>query len=100
MSFIAELKRRKVFRVAVGYVVAAWLLIQVVETVFPAFGLDDESFRTLVIALAIGLIPVVILAWAFELTRAGLKFDSHPDKNGFVPEKSPGSPPRITEWLR
>ena len=45
MSFIAELKRRKVFRVAVGYVVAAWLLIQVVETVFPAFGLDDESLN-------------------------------------------------------
>jgi formylglycine-generating enzyme required for sulfatase activity len=76
MSLFADLKRRKVFRVAVAYTVAAWLLVQVVETVFPAFGLDDAAFRILVIALAIGLIPVVLLAWVFELTRQGVKFDS------------------------
>ena len=64
MSLIAELKRRKVFRVAVGYLIGGWLLIQVVETIFPAFGLDDAAFRMLVIALAIGLVPVVITdAW-------------------------------------
>jgi formylglycine-generating enzyme required for sulfatase activity/pimeloyl-ACP methyl ester carboxylesterase len=73
MSLIAELKRRNVFRVGVAYAIVSWLLIQVVETIFPAFGLDDAAFRMLVIALAIGLVPVVILAWAFELTREGLK---------------------------
>ena len=72
MSLIAELKRRKVFRVAAGYVIFAWVLIQVVETIFPAFGLDDAAFRMLVIILVIGLVPSVILAWAFELTRGGL----------------------------
>jgi dienelactone hydrolase len=72
MSFLGELKRRKVFRVAGAYVVAAWVLIQVVETIFPAFGLDDEAFRLLVIILALGLVPAVILSWAFDLTRGGL----------------------------
>ena len=72
MSFLGELKRRKVFRVAGGYILAAWVMIQVVETIFPAFGLDDAAFRMLVIILAIGLVPAVILSWAFELTRGGL----------------------------
>ena len=72
MSLLGELKRRKVFRVAAGYIVTAWVLIQVVETIFPAFGLGDAAFRMLVIILAIGLVPAVILSWAFELTRSGL----------------------------
>jgi dienelactone hydrolase len=75
MSLISELKRRKVFRAAAGYVIVAWVLIQVVETIFPAFGLDDAAFRLLVIVLAIGFIPVVILSWALELTRDGLVAD-------------------------
>lgn len=72
MSLLGELKRRKVFRVAAGYVVFAWVLIQVVETIFPAFGLDAAAFRMLVIVLAAGFVPAVILSWAFELTRGGL----------------------------
>ena len=72
MSLVGELKRRKVFRVAAGYVIFSWVLIQVVETIFPAFGLDDAAFRMLVIILAIGLVPTVIMAWAFELTKGGL----------------------------
>ena len=76
MSLFSDLKRRKVFRVAAAYTIAAWLIVQVVETVFPAFGLDDAAFRILVMALVIGLIPVVLLAWVFQLTSQGLKLDS------------------------
>ena len=76
MSLFANLKRRKVFRVAAAYIVAAWVVLQVVETVFPAFGMDDEAFRILVIALAVGLIPVSLLAWMFELTSKGLILDT------------------------
>ena len=72
MSLFSELKRRKVIRVAAGYVVVSWVMIQVVDTIFPAFGLDDAAFRLLVITLAVGLVPTVILSWAFELTRHGL----------------------------
>jgi TolB-like protein/tetratricopeptide (TPR) repeat protein len=81
MSFFAELKRRNVLRVAAAYVVAAWLLIQVVETIFPAFGFGDAAIRLVVIVFTIGLVPVLILAWAFELTPEGLKKDKDVDRN-------------------
>ncbi len=73
MSLFNELKRRNVFRVVAAYIVAAWLVIQVVETIFPAFGFDSDTVRIVVIVLAILFIPVLILAWAFELTPEGLK---------------------------
>ncbi|MGI9265699.1 MAG: tetratricopeptide repeat protein [Gammaproteobacteria bacterium] len=75
----AELKRRNVLRVAAAYVVAAWLVIQVVETIFPLYGLSDASIRLVIALLAIGLVPVVVLAWAFELTPEGLKRDKDVD---------------------
>ncbi len=57
----------------------AWLLIQVAETIFPLFGFDDTPARIVVIVLAIGLVPSVILAWAFEVTPEGLKKESEVD---------------------
>lgn len=75
MHFIRELKRRNVFRVGAAYLVAAWLLIQVAETLFPLFGFDDSPARLVVIVLAIGFIPVAIGAWVFELTPEGLARD-------------------------
>ncbi|MEJ2515794.1 MAG: hypothetical protein P8102_11290 [Gammaproteobacteria bacterium] len=79
MSFFSELKRRNVFRAAAAYVAVAWLLIQVAETVFPAFGLGDEILRALIIALAIGFVPAVALAWAFELTPQGIRREQDVD---------------------
>lgn len=75
MSFFDELKRRNVLRVAAAYIVASWLVIQVVETLFPVFGFSDAAIRGVVIVLAVCLIPVLILAWAFELTPEGLKLE-------------------------
>lgn len=75
MSLLRELQRRNVGRVATAYIVSAWLLIQVVETIFPAFGLSDRAFQLVVIALAIGFVPAVVLAWLFEWTPEGLKRD-------------------------
>jgi adenylate cyclase len=76
MSFYRELKRRNVLRVGAAYVVVAWLIIQVVETIFPAFGFGESAVRVATIALAIGLIPFLVFAWAFELTPEGLKKES------------------------
>jgi TolB-like protein len=76
-----ELKRRNVLRVAAAYVAVSWLLIQVVETLFPVFGLSDSAIRGVVIALAIGFVPVVVFAWAFELTPDGLVRDSEVDRS-------------------
>jgi TolB-like protein/tetratricopeptide (TPR) repeat protein len=73
LSFIIELKRRNVLRVAAAYVVTAWLVIQVVETILPAFGYGDDAVRVVTIVFGIGLIPALVFAWAFELTPEGLK---------------------------
>ncbi len=61
--------------------VTAWLAIQVVETIFPAFGMGDEAVRLVVIAFAIGLIPVLIFAWIFELTTEGLQKEKDIDRS-------------------
>ena len=74
MSFIAELKRRNVFRVGIAYTVAAWLLIQVVETLFPVFGLPDAAIRVVVIALAISLVEAFWMLPA-HVVALGVNFD-------------------------
>lgn len=79
MSFYAELKRRNVIRVGAAYAVAAWLLIQIADTTLPLFGFDQTRARLVVILLAIGFIPALIFAWAFELTPSGLQRDDGVD---------------------
>jgi TolB-like protein len=79
MALFSELKRRNVLRVAAAYIAVSWLVIQVIETLFPVFGLSDGTIRAIVILLAIGFVPVVALAWAFELTPEGLMRDSEID---------------------
>ncbi|MCK7592734.1 hypothetical protein [Pseudomarimonas salicorniae] len=73
MSFLAELRRRNVIRVAGLYVVAAWLVVQVAETVLPIFATPEWVLRTLVVMLAIGFVPALIFSWVFELTPEGIK---------------------------
>jgi len=82
MSRFSELRNRNVFRVAAAYIVAAWLIIQVVETIFPAFGFGDSAVRIVVIVLAIGIVPVAVFSWLFELTPEGLKLESAVDHTG------------------
>ncbi|MFU8878508.1 MAG: hypothetical protein ACNA7E_10230, partial [Wenzhouxiangellaceae bacterium] len=73
MSLLTELKRRSVIRVALFYVVAAWLLVQVAETVLPLFEVPAGVLRGLVILLVLGFIPAVIFAWVFEWTPEGIR---------------------------
>ena len=79
MSLFNELKRRNVFRVGAAYIVAAWLVIQVVETLFPVYGLSNAAIRIVVAILGVGFIPSLILSWVFEFTPEGLKKDADVD---------------------
>ncbi len=81
MSLFKELKRRNVLRTAAAYVLASWLVIQVVGTLFPAFGFSDAAVRIVTIILAIGLIPTFILSWVFEITPEGLKKEKDIDRS-------------------
>jgi TolB-like protein len=78
MSFLAELKRRNVIRVALFYIVSAWLVVQVAETVLPLFEVPDSVLRGLIILLALGFVPALVSAWIYELTPQGLKRESDP----------------------
>ena len=75
MTFLDELKRRNVLRVAVAYIVTAWLIIQVAETILPQYGLEHHV-RVVITILAIGFIPAMILAWALQWTPKGIRLDS------------------------
>src|SRR3984893_15519646 len=72
-TFFAELKRRKVYSVAIAYVVAGWALAQGIAQVLPVFDIPNWVIRLLVVLIVIGLPVALSLAWAFELTPQGLK---------------------------
>lgn len=71
-AFLAELQRRRVFRVAVVYAIASFGILQVVDIAFPALKFPEWSI-TLVVALVLLGFPVaMVLAWAFDITPRGV----------------------------
>ncbi len=73
MNLLAELRRRNVIRMAGLYLVGAWLITQVAGTILPMFDAPDWVARTVVVLLAIGFIPALVISWVFELTPDGLR---------------------------
>src|SRR6476659_7279188 len=71
-TFLTELKRRKVYRVAVAYAIVAWLLIQAASILFPTFEAPPWVMKVFVSAVILGFPVALILAWAFELTPEGI----------------------------
>lgn len=82
MDLLAELKRRNVIRMAGLYLVGAWLVVQVADTLFPAFGMPAWALRSVVVLLAIGFVPALTFAWIFELTPEGIRPDAEVDQRG------------------
>src|SRR5216117_3932135 len=72
-GFFEEVKRRKVYRVAVAYVIAAGGIIQLASAAFPAWELPSWSLRLVIVLLLIGFPIALILAWAFDVTSQGIK---------------------------
>jgi len=83
VSLFSELKRRNVIRVAAGYAVLSWLLIQVTDTLSDTLSLPDWTGRMVLLLLAIGLVPALLFSWVYELTPDGLKRESE-----IAPEQS------------
>jgi len=81
LSLFAELQRRNVFKVAAVYIVAAWLLLQVSDTLVPALHLPEWFHSGVAFLLIIGFPVAVIFAWAFELTPDGLKKEKEVDRS-------------------
>jgi len=87
-NFFAELKRRKVYKVAIAYGVVAWLLMQVASQIFPFFEIPNWGVRLVVLLLVIGFPVALILAWAFELTPEGIKRTEDVDLSKLVRRKT------------
>jgi len=72
-AWFTELRRRKVFRVAAVYLVAAWVVIQVADAVFEPIGLPTWSLRLVIVLVSLGFPVACALAWAFDVTPAGIE---------------------------
>jgi len=75
-SFFAELKRRNVYKVAVGYVVVSWLIIQAASILLPIFEAPAWATKVVVAFLIVGFPVALILSWVFEVTPEGIKRES------------------------
>ena len=81
MSLFQELKRRNVFRVAIAYIIVAWLLLQVGDTLGPALRLPEWFQSGVAFVLILGFPIAIIFAWAFELTPEGVKLEKQVDRS-------------------
>ena len=81
MSIFNELNRRNVFRVSIAYIIVAWLLLQVSDTLVPALHLPDWFHSGVAFVLILGFPVAIIFAWAFEMTAEGLKREHEVDRS-------------------
>src|SRR5213082_3128052 len=72
-GFFEELQRRKVYRVAAAYIIAAGFIIQIGSAVFPAWDLPNWTLRLGVVLLLLGFPIALILAWAYDVTPQGIR---------------------------
>ncbi len=79
--FIEEIKRRNVFKVALVYIIAGWLTMQVVDVMFPALNLPEWLISAVAAFLLIGFPFALIFAWSFEMTPEGLKREKDVDRS-------------------
>ena len=69
MAWLAELRKRKVFRVAAAYAVVGWLMVEVVAVVLPALNLPHWTVTFTTILLMLGFPVALVLAWSFDIVR-------------------------------
>ena len=78
-GLLVELTRRKVFRVAIAYVVVAWLLLQIGDILFDFLEVPNWAGKLLLVLLVLGLPVALVLSWAYELTSQGIRRETSVD---------------------
>src|SRR6476469_5830288 len=81
-NFFEELQRRKVYRVAAAYIIAAGFIIHIGSAVFPAWELPNWALRIVVVLLLVGFPIALILAWAYDITPEGIRATPTPRAPG------------------
>ncbi len=92
MSFYEELKRRNVAKVAVLYIIAAWLLLQVTDVLSSLLTVPEWTGSLVVLLLLLGFFPVMVFSWVYEITPEGLKREKDIDRSQSI---SPGTGRKI-----
>jgi adenylate cyclase len=72
-NFFAELKRRKVYSVAVTYAIIGWVVVQIATQTFPFLEIPNWAVRLIIVMVAIGFPIALVLAWIYDFTRQGIK---------------------------
>jgi len=86
-SLFSELRRRNVLRLAATYALVAWILIEAGSVLLPTFGVPDWFFRAYVLVIFAGFIAALVLAWVFEVTPEGVKFEHEVDRSEAAPRR-------------
>jgi len=98
--WFAELRRRKVVRVAIVYIVIAWLLIQVADATFEPIGLPTWANRLVIVLAMLGFPLACGLAWAFDVTPRGIERTPAPDaRSRGTPGTTAGPTLGAAAWL-
>ena len=79
LSLFEELKRRHVVKAAIAYIIVAWLILQISDVILGQIGVPDWLFKVILYLLCIGFPLILLFAWAYDLTPAGLKRTSSAD---------------------
>ena len=92
-TFFAELKRRRVYSVAVAYLVGGWALAQGIAQVLPVFDTPNWVVRLTVLVIVLGFPVALVLSWFFDLTRYGIVRtpDLHTRSTDIVPSAPPSN---------
>jgi hypothetical protein len=87
-SFVSELKRRNVLRVAAAYAVVAWIIIEAGSVLLPTFGASESAFQVYVVVVVIGFLVSLVLAWVFEVTPEGVRLEKNVDRSTSITPKT------------
>lgn len=94
LRFASEMRRRNVFRAGLAYGVVVWFVVQAASIVFPALHVPDWSITLVVVLSIIGFPVALVLAWAYDLTPAGVRRAGPDAGDGGGDSSDPGGPDR------
>ena len=87
-AFVNELKQRNVLRLAAAYALVAWILIEAGSVLLPTFGAPDWLFKAYVVAVIVGFVVALVIAWVFEITPDGIRLEKNVDRAAYHPASS------------
>jgi len=96
VKIFEELKRRNVIRMGVAYLIGSWILLQVVDVLVPMLTLPNWVGRLVFLFVVIGLVPVLLFSWTYEMTPDGLRLDSEIEPNDAITNHTARKLDRLT----